>query len=277
MIISSKDNEIVKEIRKLKEKKYRKDKFLVEGIKMLEEAINENADIDLIVLREGTAIQKDISQFKNIVVTEKVFNTLTDVVSPQGVLAVINKKSDIKIDESADYILALDGIQDPGNLGTIIRTVDSANLKQIIVSKNTADSFAPKVIRSTMGAIYRVDIIEVENLVETLKNLQKNNFNIITTSLNTNNSIYDISYNKSVVVIGNEANGVSKEVLDLSDYKVKIPMLGKTESLNASVATGIMIYEYVRRIIKKWLTLLVNNSIIILVSITMLFKWTQKN
>lgn len=251
MIISSKDNEIVKEIRKLKEKKYRKDKFLVEGIKMLEEAINENADIDLIVLREGTAIQKDISQFKIIVVTEKVFNTLTDVVSPQGVLAVINEKSDIKIDESADYILALDGIQDPGNLGTIIRTADSANLKQIIVSKNTVDSYSPKVIRSTMGAIYRVNIIEVEDLVETLKNLQKNNFNIITTSLNTNNSVYDISYDKSVVVIGNEANGVSKEVQNIADYKVKIPMLGKTESLNASVATGIMIYEYVRRIIKK--------------------------
>ena len=128
-----------------------------------------------------------------------------------------------------------------------------------------------------MGAIYRVNIIEVENLVETLKSLQKNKFNIITTSLNTNNSIYDISYSKSVVVIGNEANGVSTEVLDLADYKVKIPMLGKTESLNASVATGIMIYEYVRRIIKKWLTLLLNNSIIILVSNTMLFKWTQKN
>ena len=251
MIISSKDNEIVKEIRKLKEKKFRKDKFLIEGIKMLEEAINENADIDLIVLREGTAIQKDISRFNSIVVTEKVFDTLTDVVSPQGVLGIINKKSDIKIDESADYILALDGIQDPGNLGTIIRTADSANLKQIIVSKNTVDSFSPKVIRSTMGAIYRVNIVEVENLVETLKNLQKNNFNIITTSLDTNNSIYDISYNKSVVVIGNEANGVSKEVQNIADYKVKIPMLGKTESLNASVATGIMIYEYVRRIIKK--------------------------
>ena len=251
MIISSKDNEIVKEIRKLKEKKFRKDKFLIEGIKMLEEAINENADIDLIVLREGTAIQKDISRFNSIVVTEKVFDTLTDVVSPQGVLGIINKKSDIKIDESADYILALDGIQDPGNLGTIIRTADSANLKQIIVSKNTVDSYSPKVIRSTMGAIYRVNIIEVENLVETLKNLQKNNFNIITTSLNTNNSIYDISYNKSVVVIGNEANGVSSEVQNIADYKVKIPMLGKTESLNASVATGIMIYEYVRRIIKK--------------------------
>ena len=251
MIISSKDNEIVKEIRKLKEKKYRKDKFIVEGIKMLEEAIIENADIDLIVLREGVSLQKDISQFKTIVVTEKVFSSLTDVVSPQGVLAVINKKRNIKIDESADYILALDGIQDPGNLGTIIRTADSANLKQIIVSKNTVDSYSPKVIRSTMGAIYRVNIIEVENLVETLKSLQKNKFNIITTSLNTNNSIYDISYNKSIVVIGNEANGVSTEVLDLADYKVKIPMLGKTESLNASVATGIMIYEYVRKIIKN--------------------------
>ena len=277
MIISSKDNEIVKEIKKKKKKKFRKDKFIVEGIKMWEEAISENADIDLIVLREGVSLQKDISQFKRIVVIEKLFSTLTAVVSPQGVLAVINKKSNIKIDESADYILALDGIQDPGNLGTIIRTADSANLKQIIVSKNTVDSYSPKVIRSTMGAIYRVNIIEVENLVETLKSLQKNKFNIITTSLNTNNSIYDISYNKSVVLIGNEANGVSTEVLDLADYKVKIPMLGKTESLNASVATGIMIYEYVRRIIKKWLTLLANNSIIILVSNTMLFKWTQKN
>ena len=93
MIISSKDNEIIKEIRKLKEKKYRKEKFIVEGIKMLEEAINENASIDLIIIREGINLDLDISEFKSIVVTEKVFNTLTDVVSPQGVLAVINKKS----------------------------------------------------------------------------------------------------------------------------------------------------------------------------------------
>ena len=184
MIISSKDNEIIKEIRKLKEKKYRKEKFIVEGIKMLEEAINENASIDLIIIREGINLDLDISEFKSIVVTEKVFNTLTDVVSPQGVLAVINKKSaentnneniksidtknmtELQIDKNADYILAIDGIQDPGNLGTIIRTADSANLKQIIVSKNTVDSYSPKVIRSTMGAIYRVNIIETENLVE---------------------------------------------------------------------------------------------------------------
>ena len=153
----------------------------------------------------------------------------------------------MNIDKTADYILALDGIQDPGNLGTIIRTADSANLKQIIVSKNTVDAYSPKVIRSTMGAIYRVNIIEVEDLLETLKDLQKGGFKVVVTSLDTNNSIYDISYNKSVVVIGNEANGVSKEVQELANEKVKIPMLGKTESLNASVATGIMIYEYVRR------------------------------
>ena len=269
MIISSKDNEIVKEIRKLKEKKYRKEKFIVEGIKMLEEAINENASIDLIIIREGINLDLDISEFKSIVVTEKVFNTLTDVVSPQGVLAVINKKSaentnneniksidtknmtELQIDKNADYILAIDGIQDPGNLGTIIRTADSANLKQIIVSKNTVDSYSPKVIRSTMGAIYRVNIIETENLVETLEKLKEAGFKVVTTSLDTDNSVYDISYDKSIVVIGNEANGVSKEVQDMSDYKVKIPMLGKTESLNASVAAGIMIYEYVREKIMK--------------------------
>ena len=297
MIISSKDNEIAKEIRKLKEKKYRKDKFIVEGIKMLEEAINENASIDLIVIREGMDLSNlisnvlykndadsgvkskniidAISKIKSITVTEKVFDTLTDVVSPQGVLAVINKRENgiinqatennnaseigdkiketenVKIDTTTDYILALDGIQDPGNLGTIIRTADSANLKQIIVSKNTVDAYSPKVIRSTMGAIYRVNIIEVENLEVTLKDLQKDGFKVVVTSLNTKKSIYDISYDKSIVVIGNEANGVSKEVQELANERVKIPMLGKTESLNASVATGIMIYEYVRKILKN--------------------------
>ena len=269
MIISSKDNGIVKEIRKLKEKKYRKDKFIVEGIKMLEEAINENASIDLIIIREDINLELDISKFNSIVVTEKVFNTLTDVVSPQGVLAIINKKNNkgvaketnMNIDKTADYILALDGIQDPGNLGTIIRTADSANLKQIIVSKNTVDAYSPKVIRSTMGAIYRVNIIEVENLGETLKDLQKDGFKVVVTSLDTNNSIYDISYNKSVVVIGNEANGVSKEVQELANEKVKIPMLGKTESLNAAVATGIMIYEYVRRNFQLGTVLKWKNSI----------------
>ena len=267
MLITSKDNSTIKEIKKLKEKKYRKEKFLVEGIKMVKEAIQENANIELIVLREGTKldfynhndIEKKELKFNVIEVSEKVFNELTDVVAPQGVLAVIKKKNNNQaekniselIDYNADYILALDGIQDPGNLGTILRTADSANLKQIIVSKDTVDAFSPKVIRSTMGAIYRINIIEVENLVQVLEETKKKGFEVVTTDLQTDKSIYDINYNKKVVVIGNEANGVTKEVKEVADYKVKIPMLGKTESLNASVAAGIMIYEYVRTKLNK--------------------------
>ena len=259
-VITSKDNEFVKEIKKLKEKKYRdqNNQFIVEGIKMVAEAIEEKADINTIVVCEdcvndGSIDKKllyEIAKFNCIYVSEKVFSLVTDVTNPQGILAVINQNStqnkNNEIDYNADFIVVLDGIQDPGNLGTILRTVDSANLKQLIVSNETADCYNPKVVRSTMGGIFRVNVIRENNLVETLTKLKQKGFEIVVTSLETDNSIYDISYNKKVVVIGNEANGVSKEVLNIADKKVKIPMLGKTESLNAGVAAGIMIYEYVR-------------------------------
>ena len=341
MLIASKDNQTIKEIKKLKESKYRKEKFIVEGFKMLQEAVNEGADIEIVVVKTGNKellenvnkllgrlsqnnelgneligglsqnreaknepmknqerknellVYKHGKRLPRIIeVTENVFMQLTDVKTPQGVLAVIRKniednvsdfedenenknenenenenknkndalKDDVnsrkidclnKINTGADYILAVDGVQDPGNLGTIIRTADSANLKQILVSKDTVDAYSPKVIRSTMGSIYRVKIVECENLADVLNELKKHKFQIVSTSLDTENSIYDIDYRKKVVVIGNEGNGVSKEIQDLSDYKVKIPMLGKTESLNASVATGIMIYEYVRQMCSK--------------------------
>ena len=257
-VISSKDNEIVKSIRKLKEKKYRdiENCYVIEGIKLIKEAINENAKIKEIVVCEecinSGEIDKDtlyeIAKYNVIYVTEKVFNAITDVKTPQGILAVIEKKAlNKQIDYSQDIIIALDGVQDPGNMGTILRTVDSANLNQIIVSKDSADCYNPKVVRSTMGAIFRVNIIEVDNLKETLEAVKKNKFKVMVTALDTNESIYSVNYNNKVIVIGNEANGVSKEVQVIADEKVKIPMLGKTESLNASVATGIMIYEYVRR------------------------------
>ena len=274
MLITSKDNQTIKEIKKLKEKKYRKDKFIVEGIKMIKEAISEDIEIEYLIFAD-LSLEKEINNIEKynvLEVTERVLQELSDVVSPQGVLAVVRKKcyywmkkiernkekhekKEIKedlldkynIDYNSEYILALDGLQDPGNMGTIIRTADSANIKQIIVSKSTVDCYSSKVIRSTMGAIFRVNVIEVENLVETLNMLKNKGFDIISTSLDTNNSIYNITYKKSVVVIGNEANGVTKEVQEISNKKVKIPMLGKTESLNASVAAGIMIYEYVRQ------------------------------
>ena len=261
-VISSKDNEIIKSVRKLKEKKYRdlENAYIIEGTKIIKEAIQEKTNIKQIIMCENFTDNNDldkdtlyeIAKHNLIYVTEKVFNLITDVKTPQGIIAVIEKNNEnTQIDYSQDIIIALDDLQDPGNLGTILRTVDSANLNQIILSKNSADPYNPKVVRSTMGGIFRVNIIETENLQETLKNMQKNNFKIMVTSLNTKNSIYDIDYTKKVIVIGNEANGVSKAIQDMADEKVKIPMLGKTESLNASVATGIMIYEYVRRKVEK--------------------------
>ena len=257
-VITSKDNEIIKNIKKLKEKKYRDEEglYIIEGIKIIEEAIEENADINKIVICDeciatGSIEQKlmyTIAKYDCIYVSKKVFNFLTDVVAPQGILAVVAKPSrNTKIRYDQDIILALDGIQDPGNLGTILRTADSVNSKQIIVTKSTADSYNPKVVRSTMGAIFRVNVIETDDLVKTLKEIKRNKFKVVATSLETSNSIYDIDYTKKVIVIGNEANGVTKEILELADSRVKIPMLGKTESLNASVATGVILYEYVRQ------------------------------
>ncbi len=265
-IISSKDNEQIKAIKKLKEKKYRDEtnEYIIEGIKLLKEAIEEKVNIKTIVVCEDCeedsikntnkpssqieqSLLYEIAKYECIYVTKKIFNMLSEVKSPQGILAVVEKGDNIEnINYSEDIILALDGIQDPGNLGTILRTLDSANLKQIILSENSADPYNPKVVRSTMGAIFRMNIIRTENLAKTLQSIKKHKFEIVATSLDTEKSIYNINYNKKVIVIGNEANGVSKEIQDLADEKVKIPMLGKTESLNASVAASIIIYEYVR-------------------------------
>ena len=257
MVITSKDNEMVKHIRKLKEKKYRDEygEYIVEGIKLIKEAIEEKQNVKTVIVCDNCdkeainqASMYEVAKQNLVYVDEKVFNTITEVKNPQGMLAVIEKKNEEKeIDFKEDLIVILDDIQDPGNLGTILRTVDSAGLTQIIVSKKSGDVYNSKVVRSTMGAIFRVNVIESENLVETIKLIKKHKFSVISTSLDTDKSIYDIEYKKTAIVIGNEANGVSKEIQDISDKKIKIPMLGKTESLNASVATGIVVYEYVRQ------------------------------
>ena len=260
-VISSKENELIKHIKKLKDKKERdiSNEYIIEGVKLIQEAIQEKAKIKQIIICEecekAEAIPKEImyeiARYECIYITKKLYNYLTEVKTPQGILAVIEKESNEKnIDYTQEIIVALDGIQDPGNLGTILRTVDSIGLTQILVSKDTADSYNPKVVRSTMGAIFRVKIIECEDLEETLKEIKKHKFEIVVTSLQTKNSIYDIDYNKKVIVIGNEANGLQEKIQQLADKKEKIPMLGKTESLNASVATGIILYEYVRQKLK---------------------------
>lgn len=184
MVITSKDNELIKHIRKLKEKKYRDEfgEFVVEGAKMIEEAIHENAEIKHIIVcddckTENSMTQEqlyDIAKFDCVYVSEKIFSLVTDVVAPQGILAVIEKpmKSENKIDYRANHFLLLDNIQDPGNMGTILRTADSLNMKQIIVAPGTADCYNSKVVRSTMGAIFRVNVIE-RDLERVIKEMRK--------------------------------------------------------------------------------------------------------
>ena len=257
-VISSKDNEFVKHVKKLKEKKYRdlNQEFIVEGIKLVKEAIEEKANIKYLVIcdncEDSGIIPKDlmyaIAKYECVYVTENILKTMSDVNAPQGILAIIGINNQNKdIDYSQDIIVALDDIQDPGNLGTILRTVDSVGLNQILVSKGTADCYNPKVVRSTMGAIFRIKIIECVDLEQTLNEIQEHNFKVIVSSLQTKNSLYDINFDKKVIVIGNEANGVEPQIQNMADEKIKIPMLGKTESLNASVATGVILYEYVRQ------------------------------
>lgn len=259
MTITSKDNETIKHIKKLKEKKYREEyhEFIVEGIKMIEEALNEGAKIKSVVICDDcksqgaipSELMYEIAKLNCIYVAEKVFNTITDVINPQGIMAIIEKPQaeENTIDFSQNVSLLLDNIQDPGNMGTILRTADSLNMKQIIVSKGTADIYNLKVVRSTMGAIFRVKVIEVDDLGKVIKEMKKHKIKVYATDLQTDKSIYDVDYSKSAIVIGNEANGVSSKVLEEATERIKIPMIGKTESLNAAVATSIILYEAFRK------------------------------
>ena len=205
-VISSKDNEFIKHIRKLKDKKYRDEnhEYIIEGVKLIEEAVQENAEIKKVIICDDTTrtyeiptnVMLEIAKYECVYVTEKIYNLITQVTNPQGIMAIVKKNvTNPEIDYSQDIIVVLDGVQDPGNLGTILRTVDSVGLTQIIVSKETADAYNPKVVRSTMGAIFRVKIIEAENIQETIKQMKKHHFKLMVTSLQTNKSIYDVTIN----------------------------------------------------------------------------------
>ena len=220
-VITKKDNEQIKAIRKLKEKKYRDEtrSYIIEGIKLVKEAINENAKIKMIVICEDCeetgeskasyhenkidqSLLYEIAKYECIYVTKKLFSLLSEVQTPQGILAVVEKNDHNEtINYTEDIIIVLDGIQDPGNLGTILRTIDSANLKQVILSSEVADPYNPKVVRSTMGAIFRINMIRSKNLVDTLKEIKKHKYEIVVTALDTNSSIYDIEYKKKVIII----------------------------------------------------------------------------
>lgn len=260
-MITSKDNQLVKYIKSLSQKKYRElnHEYIVEGIKMAKEAISseeinkviicEELFADIVESEKDNNINFNSAELKDKVeyVSKNIFEYISDTMSPQGILVIVKEKQ-LSDEKYSDVIFALDDLQDPGNLGTIIRTLDSAGYKDLILSKGSADVYNPKVVRSTMGAIFRLNIHKDIELKKELLNLKAEGYKIVITSLETEQFYYNLNFDeKLIIVIGNESKGVSKEIQELADIKVKIPMIGKTESLNAAVATSIIAYEGVRR------------------------------
>ena len=251
-MITSKTNELIKHVKSLHQKKFRDEykEYFVEGVKLINEAISENKEIRKILicdelLREEFSIPSEDSVVEYV--AKNVFEYVSDTQSPQGILAVI-KMGEFKGEVCENTVFALDDLQDPGNLGTILRSLDSAGINTLLLSKDTVDLYNPKVIRSTMGAIFRVKVLDNLDLKEELLKLKKAGYKVVITSLDTNEMHYNLNFSdRLVIVIGNEAKGVKKEIQDLADIKVKIPMLGRTESLNASVAASVIAYEKVRQ------------------------------
>ena len=247
-MITSKSNELIKHIKALHQKKYREEynEYFVEGIKLVKEAISEKMPIAKIIICQEILEEKiDTKNYEVEYVSKIVMEFISDTKTPQGILAVIRREKETVLSEN--IIFALDNIQDPGNLGTIIRTLDCAGIHHLLLSKGTVDVYNPKVIRSTMGAIYRVNVEEEVDLKERLESMQKDGYQVVVTDLSAKQYHDEIDYTqKLVIVIGNESIGVSEEVRELADIKIKIPMLGRTESLNAGVAASIVAYEVVR-------------------------------
>lgn len=259
MIISSKENNIVKKITKLnKSSKFRKDEkiFIAEGLRLVEDAVLSDSCIDFFVFSQSaTEKYKDFYEdicrkFDNIYVfSDSLFSYISETKSPQGVLACIKilDKNILfdKISNGGKY-LALENMQDPGNLGTVFRTAEALGISGVILTADCCDVYSPKVVRSTMGAIFRIPFIVV-NSISNFLSKNKNLTSYAAVVSNDAQQISDIKFdNPSVCIIGNEGNGLKKETIDICDNKITIPMDGRAESLNASIAAGIIMWEMIK-------------------------------
>lgn len=238
MIITSLNNPTIKEISKLKNKKYRDltNTYLVEGEHLVEEAYKNNI-LTKIILLEDTICNYDIEK---IYVTKEVMKKLTELDTPNKIIGIVKKNTPLPI---GNKILILDNIQDPGNLGTIIRSSVAFDIDTIVLSPNTVDIYNPKVIRSTQGMIFYTNIITLE-LKEFINEIKTKNYTIFGTDVRNGKNIKEITLpEKFALVLGNEGQGVSKEIESLCDDNIYIKMSSKCESLNVSVATSILLYE----------------------------------
>lgn len=254
--IESKNNNLFKEIKKLKEKKHRikSNNYLIEGLRFVEEAIKSKVSIDSIIFTESfkeknpDLFLKINENIKLIQMNETLLKQLCSTENPQGIVGVINMQN--KELKSGELVVLVDKVQDPGNMGTIIRTAHAAGAAGIVMTKGTVDIYNDKTLRSTMGSIFYIPIVE-DNSLDFVKSLKKEGYKLVVSSLQGKNNFFEENLQgKVMIAVGNEGNGVSDEVYDIADIKVKIPMPGEAESLNVAVATSIMIYEKIRQSFK---------------------------
>ena len=243
MYISSINNEYIKEISKLNEKKYRdkSNKYLIEGLHLVTEALKYDI-IDTIIIREDFNYETNI---KYIIVSSEVMKKLSDNPSIPKIMAVVNKKeSTIK----GNKILLLDRLQDPGNLGTIIRSAVAFNFDTIILSNDTVDLYNSKVLRSTQGMLFNINILR-QDLTNVINELKNNNYTIYGTKVDNGYDVKEINnINKFALIIGNEGTGISDNILKQCDKYLYIKMNNNCESLNAGVAASILMYEMVNNL-----------------------------
>jgi TrmH family RNA methyltransferase len=246
-------------IKDLLQKKHREaeGKFVVEGWKSIEEAIHAGVEIETIVYDE--------QKFQNIKIIDslrrsaqevfpakaKEIDSIADTVTTQGIIGVLPKlsregKLKTTLKKPTAIIVVLDGITDPGNLGTIIRTCDWFGVDALISANNSVDLYNPKVVRATMGSLFHLPIIETEDITSVLSQSKQEQFSVYSTELSNSIDIRKTAFaKKSIIVIGNESHGVSKDISILADAKILIPQFGKAESLNAAMACGIIL-SYIR-------------------------------
>lgn len=255
-MITSTANARVKQIVQwqTKAKERRKDGiFLAEGIKMFEEAPEElvqevylSADIED-RLREKKNVYEKLQRVGYEVVSSEVFAKMSDTQTPQGILTVLKRLEYVLedlLDKPNPLFVILENLQDPGNLGTIVRTGEGAGITGVIMSSQTVDIYNPKTIRATMGSVYRVPFLYVDDLGEVIQKLYKKGVHTYAAHLQGGNYYDAFPFREpTAFLIGNEGNGLSKKLADMAESYLKIPMEGQVESLNAAVAAALLMYE----------------------------------
>lgn len=233
----------------------REDKeYVVEGIRMVSE-IPSDALVKVYMSETFADNNGNAYGNKAEIVSDNVYNHMSDTKTPQGIMAVVRMMeytlSDIlsgKESKAAPLILCVENLQDPGNLGTIIRMGEAAGASGVIISSNSVDVYNPKVIRSTMGSVFRVPYLITDNLLETIEKLKNNGVKVYAAHLDGNGAYTDMDYTGGTAfMIGNEGNGLTDEAAAMADCLVKIPMAGKVESLNAAIACTVLAFEAARQ------------------------------